>query len=193
MTNKTVNIINSHKIYSGDISIKIDKFKLNGKKTIIKEIVEHAPSVGIIPVKNHSRDILFVSQYRHGARKTTLEIPAGKIEKYESPRQAAVREMAEEIGYSGKLSFLLKLYLAPGYNTEFIHIFVATHLKKLKKDTKPNLDDDEDNIKTKSIKLNKAVKKCIKGEIEDCKTVAAILAYSKLLEVNGKVFDFNKR
>jgi ADP-ribose pyrophosphatase len=181
MTKKVVKILQSRKIYSGDISIRIDKFKLSPKTTIEKEIVEHPPSVGIIPITNHNRNILLVTQYRHAAGQTMLEIPAGTIKKDETPDKAALREMAEETGYTGKLSLILRLYLAPGYDTESMYIFMATNLRKLNKNLKMDLDDDEYNIKVKSVNLTDAVNKCVQGEIEDCKTVASILTYSKLL------------
>ena len=133
----------------------------------------------MIPVIDET-DILFVIQYRHAVGKNILEIPAGKIEKGETPKQTALREMREEIGYTGKLSPVMKWYLAPGYDTELMHIFIATNLKKIKK-RKADLDDDE-NIVVKRIKFTSAIKKCINGEIQDAKTVAALLVYAKVLE-----------
>jgi ADP-ribose pyrophosphatase len=186
MRKKLVETLKSRKVYSGDISIRIDKFKLSPKKTIEKEIVEHPPSVGVIPITNHNHNILLVTQYRHGAGQTMLEIPAGTIKKGESPDKAALREMAEETGYTGNLSLILHLYLAPGYDTESMYIFVATNLRKLNKNLKMELDDDEYNIKVKSVDLTDAVNKCVQGEIEDCKTVASILTYSKLRHQNKK-------
>src|SRR5918992_1141937 len=105
-----VKLLNSKKIYTNDISIRLDKFELN-RKIVEKEIVEHAPSVGIIPVVDNY-NIIFVTQYRHSAGKTIIETPAGKIEKDETPKRAALREMAEEIGYTGRLIPLLQWYLA---------------------------------------------------------------------------------
>ena len=122
-----------------------------------------------------SRPARLVTQYRHTSGRVLLEIPAGKIEKGETPRQAAVREMAEEIGYSGKLEPLMKWYLAPGYSTELMHVFVATRLRKIERGP---LDDDE-NIRIKKMKLDAAVRKCLSGEIKDSKTVAALLAYNQ--------------
>ena len=87
-----VKVIESTRIYSGGINLKKDKFSLNGK-IIDKEIVGHQDSVGIVAVRGSS--VILVSQYRHAANKVLLEIPAGKIEKNETPMQAAVREMAE--------------------------------------------------------------------------------------------------
>ncbi|MGA7544122.1 MAG: NUDIX hydrolase [Nitrososphaeraceae archaeon] len=168
-----IRLLGSNKIYRGNISVRIDRFQLD-KKMIKKEIVEHLPSVGIIPVPD-DHNIIFVVQYRHATGKSMLEIPAGKIENDETPMQAAFREMAEEIGYTGNLAPLSHWYLAPGYSTEMMQIFIATNLKKLK--TRGKLDADE-NITIKRMKLNTAVKKCIRGEIEDCKTVAALLTYA---------------
>jgi ADP-ribose pyrophosphatase len=116
------------KIYSGEVSIRIDKFVLDDK-IIKQEIVEHPPSVGLVPLIGNS-EIVLVSQYRSAAGRRLLEIPAGSIEKGETPKRAALREMSEEIGYVGKLTPLVKMYLAPGYNTEYIHIFIARDLKK---------------------------------------------------------------
>ena len=99
-TNKQkIRSLSTKKVYRGDISMRLDRFEL-GKKVVEKEIVEHSPSVGIIPVLDNY-NLVFVTQYRHAIEKTVLEIPAGKIEKGETPKQAAYREMSEEIGYTG--------------------------------------------------------------------------------------------
>ncbi|HEY7507791.1 MAG TPA: NUDIX hydrolase [Nitrososphaera sp.] len=167
-----VRVLSSKRVYSGAVSMRKDRFSINNR-IVEKEIVEHRPSVGILPIVNGS--IILITQYRHATGKTLLEIPAGKIEKGETPRQAAAREMDEEIGYRGTLKPFLKWYLAPGYDTELMHLFVATGLKKI-----PNrrvMDDDED-IMPRKMKLSAAVKKCFNGEIEDAKTIAAILAYA---------------
>lgn len=167
-----VRVIESKRVYSGRISLRMDRFSLDGR-IIEKEVVEHQNSVGIVPVIGN--DIILVTQYRRAAGKELLEIPAGKMEKGETPKQAAVREMAEEISYTGKLKPLTKWYLAPGYSTELMHVFVATDLKIVKRGA---LDDDE-NIVIKKMNMSAAIKKCISGEIKDCKTVAALLAYSQ--------------
>src|ERR687894_65695 len=169
-TMRSIKVIESTKIYSGSINVRKDKFSLNGK-IIDKEIVGHQDSVGIVAVRDSS--VILVSQYRHAANKMLLEIPAGKIEKNETPMQAAVREMTEEIGCSGTLKPLLKWYLAPGYSTELMHVFVATNLREI---TRGLLDNDE-NIEIKKMRLSAAIKKCLNGNIEDAKTIAALLAY----------------
>src|SRR3712207_984224 len=123
---KGVRVIESRRIYSGGINLRKDKFSLNDK-IVDKEIVVHQDSVGIVALRDSS--VILVTQYRRATNKVLLEIPAGKIERNETPREAAAREMAEEIGYAGTLRPLLKSYLAPGYSTELMHVFVATNLK----------------------------------------------------------------
>jgi ADP-ribose pyrophosphatase len=166
-----VKLIESKKVYDGEVSMRCDKFSINGR-TVDKEIVEHLPSVGIIAVEGDS--IFLVSQYRRAADRTLLEIPAGKIEEGETPMQAAKREMDEEIGYAGTLKPFLKWYLAPGYDTELMHLFIAKNLRKIAR--RRQMDEDED-IVVRKVMLDAAVKKCFSGEIIDAKSIAAILAY----------------
>jgi ADP-ribose pyrophosphatase len=184
LAGREIRILSTNKIYEGDISLRLDKFKLHDK-VIEKELVEHPPSIGLIPILEGTH-VLLVTQYRHAAKKYTLEIPAGKIEKGETPKQAALREMREEIGYVGKLFPLLQWYLSPGYNTELMYVFVATNLRKVI-GGRENLDDDEE-ITVKPMKLTSAIRKCIAGEIQDCKTVAALLVYAKMYEIK-RIFE----
>ena len=173
-----VKLLDSRKVYSGEkISIRKDEFIIQNKK-IQKEVVEHSPSVGLIPIIDHS-NILLITQYRHPAKKTLLEIPAGKIEDGETKEEAARRELYEETGYTGKLSFLTKWYLVPSYDTELMYIFIVTNLNKMS--NKQGSDDDE-NIKVKKLGLKTALKKCINGQIIDCKTIAALLAYQESIK-----------
>ena len=166
-----VRLLSSVRLHSGVVSLRKDRFSIDGR-VVEKDIVEHQPSVGIVPIVD-DKFVLLVTQYRRAAEKTLLEIPAGKIEKGETAAKAASREMAEEIGRTGTLKPLMGWYLAPGYDTEFMRVFVATDLRKIKRG---QLDDDED-ITVRKVSLDQALRKCFSGEIQDCKTVAALLAY----------------
>src|SRR5438105_904381 len=135
---KGIRNIRSSKKYSGEISLRLDEFILDGRH-IEKEIVEHRNSVGILAIDGGI--VILVSQYRRAADAVLLEIPAGKLEQGETPLQAARRELVEEIGYKPKsLKPLVRCYLAPGYDTEYMTIFIARRLIKVQRG---ELDEDE--------------------------------------------------
>lgn len=171
----TSRLIGYKKVYTGELSVSINKFLANGKE-ISKELVEHSDSIGIIPL-DKDLNLVLIQQYRLAARKLLIEIPAGKIESGETPVNAAIRELNEETGFKGTLEPLINWYLAPGYSTEKMHIFIATDLKKCKK--RFAMDSDE-KIAIKTMTLNSAVRRCLNGSIQDCKTISAILLYSQL-------------
>ncbi len=57
--------------------------------------------VNVVPVlegQPGAERLLMVRQYRQGVQRTTVEFPAGLVEPGEEPREAAVRELAEETG-----------------------------------------------------------------------------------------------
>ena len=162
--------ISSSNLYSGKISIRLDKYYL-GNKIIEKEIVEHSDSVGIVALDN-KQNIILVEQFRIATGNSLLEIPAGKIERGETPKMAALREMNEEIGYTGNLTPMFQSYLAPGYDTEKMYFFLASDLK-ISKNRLPR--DEDEVIRIRHMTLNSALKNCISGKIIDCKTIAAVL------------------
>jgi ADP-ribose pyrophosphatase len=176
------NIIDKKIIHDGPVRLRIDSFTYRGK-TFRKEVVEHNPSVGIIP-KINENEILLIKQFRHAVNKYLVEIPAGKIENNELPYEAAKRELAEETGYSGILQPLTRCFLAPSYDTELMHFFVAHDLTKL--DNPTNMDEDE-NITNMTVKLRDAINYCYDGTITDCKTVSAILLYYFILNGERKL------
>jgi 8-oxo-dGTP pyrophosphatase MutT (NUDIX family) len=56
--------------------------------------------VNIVAI-NTEGDIVLIAEYRHGAKRTLLELPGGHIDAGESPEIAAQRELMEETGYGG--------------------------------------------------------------------------------------------
>jgi ADP-ribose pyrophosphatase len=50
---------------------------------------------------------MIIVQYRPPVEAFCVEFPAGLIDEGESPEQAAVRELKEETGYSGKVCDIL--------------------------------------------------------------------------------------
>ncbi len=165
--------LNSKLIYKGKIlNLRLDKVVLPNGKEAKREIIEHSGSVAILPLICEDK-FLLVQQYRKPIEKVLLEIPAGRIEKGENLKECAKRELEEETGYKASdFKKLASVYLAPGYSSEIIHIFLARNLKK----SKSNPDEDE-FIKTVILNKKEAFNKIISGEINDSKTIIGILLY----------------
>ena len=141
--------------------------KINGK---LREyhIVEHDGAAAIIPW--HHGKLTLVRQTRPAVEQQLLEIPAGALEKGEDPLTAARRELAEETGWRARSWYKLgELYLAPGYSTEILHLYLATDLSL----GEQNLDDSED-IEVVHMDWQEALAKARSGNIKDAKTLAAL-------------------
>lgn len=141
------------------------------------DIVVHPGSVIIIPI-NADKQLLFVRQYRHAVSMDLLELPAGSRHGNESYEECAAREIREETGMeAGSLQKVGEFYLAPGYSTEFMVIFVATDLKD------NPLDADEDEfLQVEKIPVRKAFDMAEQGEVPDAKSLAALLLARSHLE-----------
>jgi len=151
------------------LSLRVAKVRLpNGLETT-REVVEHPGAVAIIPLLDDQR-IVVTKQYRIAAGRQLLEIPAGTLEKGESPVSCAKRELVEETGYSARrIRKAFSCYLAPGYSTERIHFFVAGGLAR----TEAQPEEDE-AIATRTIRLNDGLKAIEKGAVQDAKTICAL-------------------
>ena len=160
------------RVYDG-ITIGIDVYDLTieGRK-VKREIIKHPGAAAMLPFDEKGR-IILVRQHRypHGY---VLEIPAGTLEKGESPKACALREIQEETGYKAKrMTHLVTYYPSLGYNTEAIHCFVASDLTQVKK----KLDTDE-FITVKKMELSKLLKMIKAGKIIDSKTICAVMIYA---------------
>ena len=161
------------KIYDGKIlGLSVYDGKIEGRK-VRREMIEHRGAAAMLAFDEEDKVIL-VKQHRfpHGY---VLEIPAGTLEKKEEPINCAFRELEEETGYRArKMTPLITYYPSIGYNTEIIHCFVASGLKKVA-DLK--LDDDE-ILSVVKIDLSKLLRMIKSGKIQDSKTICAVLTYA---------------
>ena len=135
-------------------------------------MVDHPGAAAILVVKDGL--VLFVEQYRPAAGRNMLEIPAGTIQRRESPLDCARRELREETGYSAdNWETLGHLYPTPGYTNEVLHIFFASGLTK----GEQRLEAGEEDIKVRWIPLEEVEEMIDKGEINDAKTIIAVFKY----------------
>lgn len=163
--------IHSETVFSGRIfEVRRDALQTADGLRYEREVVHHPGAVAIAPI-DADGNVLMVRQYRHAAERSLLEIPAGVLESGESPDAAAQRELQEEVGFASRnLRALGGLYMSPGFCDEFIYIYIA---KDLIPSELPG-DEDED-ITVERVPMERAERLIRLGEIQDAKSVAALL------------------
>ena len=163
-------LIVSEIVYPGRaFTIRRDQVRLPDGRTTKFDIVEHHGSVVLIPIDREG-NLLFVRQYRHAARSDMLELPAGTLDEDEQPGECAARELREETGYAAnQLESLGGFYLAPGYSTEYMHVFLASGLYY-----SPLVADADEFLQVESVPLAQAMKMTEKGLLPDAKSLAAL-------------------
>jgi len=171
-------LLKSEIVYPGRaFTIRRDTLRMPDAREASFDIVEHVGSVIILPLDADGQ-LLFVQQYRHAAGLDLLELPAGTLDKDESPEACATREVREETGMAaGKLEPLGGFYLAPGYSTEYMHVYLATDLRY-----DPLEADADEFLTVERFPLKEALVMFESGEIQDAKSLAAILLARKYLE-----------
>lgn len=150
-----------------------DTMEINGDHTVIWDFIKHKGAAAVVPVTDEGK-ILMVRQYRNALERYTLEIPAGALDTADEPGIiCASRELEEETGYrSENLEWLINLRTTVAFCNEKIEVFVAKNLIP----SKQHLDEDE-FIDLGAYTMEELKEKIYSGEIEDAKTVSALLAY----------------
>lgn len=137
------------------------------------DFIGHKGAAAVVPVTEDGK-LLMVRQYRNAIDRYTIEIPAGGRDSLEEETLAcASRELEEETGFrSDNLELLIRLKTAVAYCNEFIDVYVARDLIP----SRQHLDEDE-FINVQAYSLEELCGKIYAGEIQDAKTVAAVMAY----------------
>jgi len=162
--------VQTETIYQGRaFQVRKDLVRLPDGVVTQLDIVQHVGAVTVIPLDDEDR-VWFVRQYRHATGKHLLELPAGTIEPGELPEVCAAREIREEVGMrAGKLHKLGEFFLAPGYSTEYMHVFLATDLVP-----DPLPGDQDEFLSIERIPLSALDQSVRSGAIQDGKTLAGI-------------------
>lgn len=136
------------------------------------DFIKHNGAAAVVPVDDMGR-IIMVRQYRNALERYTLEIPAGGLNGKEPTRAAAARELAEETGYTAEhMELLITICTTVAFCNEKIDVYLATGLTA----GSQHLDEDE-YVNVSAYTIDELTEKIYSGEIQDSKTVAAILAY----------------
>jgi len=166
-------VLSSELIYEGRaFTVRVDTVLTGEGRETTRDIVEHSECVAIVAVDSDGK-ILLVNQYRLPADKHLLEIPAGGIDGDEEPADAVRREMQEETGYlPKKVEKLGGFYSAPGFCTEYLHLYLATELEPSRL-----VAEDTESITLKRIEPARISGLIHSGEICDAKSIAGLLTW----------------
>ncbi len=172
-------VLESRRLYEGRIvNLREDTVQMADGRAAVREVVEHADVVAIVPLDEAGR-VLLVRQYRLPAGQVLLEVPAGGVEPDESVEGAVQRELREETGRrAASLRRLGGFFVSPGYCTEFIHVFLATGLSE-----SPAEADADEQIALVRLTLADALRLVESGEVRDAKSIIGLLWAAKVLAV----------
>jgi len=164
-------LLGSEIMYKGRaFVVRRDNLRIPDNRTINYDLIEHHGSVILVPIDEQGQ-VYFVRQYRHAAGQELLELPAGTLEPGEAPEACAAREVREETGMAAaNLKEIGGFYLAPGYSTEFMHVFLATGLSH-----NPLKADEDEFLSVEILPFAEALKMAQSGHLPDAKSLAALL------------------
>ena len=172
----------SRRVYTGRIiSVDVDKVRFPNGATGELEMVRHPGASAVVPFlddpKSPDPQIILIRQYRYAANGFVHEVPAGRLDNGEDPRDCALRELKEETGYSAKeLIPLTTFYTTPGFTDEKIHLFAATGLTE----GTSQLESDE-VLDLVRVPVSRALEMISTGELVDGKSMVAIFFASQFL------------
>lgn len=172
-------ITQSTEIFKGRIvHLQVHDVQLANGMMSKREVIHHQGAVAVV-VTDDRNHVLLVQQFRLPAGKVMWEIPAGTLEPDEDPETCASRELQEETGYKPvSLVAMGGIHTAPGYTTEFIHIFWAREVVE-----SPLEMDDDEFVEAHWKPLADAIEMISSGEITDSKTITALLRVARVLNI----------
>ena len=173
----TETFVSRQDIFDGRIvTLHVDTVTLPDGNTALREIIDHPGGVGILAIDDDDR-VFMVQQYRYAFSRTMWEIPAGKREAGEEPLVTAKRELQEEVGVTAERWLPMgELIPSPGCYAERLYLFMARGLTL--GDTHP---DDDEFLTVSRVPFTELSQACLSGEIQDAKTVVAVLKAKALL------------
>jgi len=186
VTQQDTGLISSRLIHDGRVvHLSLDRVRFPDGSVGELELVRHRGASAVVPLLGSVEDpdprVVLVRQYRYAAGGFVFEVPAGIPEEGEEWEVCAMRELEEETGYrAGKLKALTRLFTTPGFTNEVIHLFLATDLSQ------GNHSRDEDEfMETLALPLSRVLDLIRTGEMQDGKSMAAILFVEQFLRGRG--------
>ena len=96
------------------VQLEASRCELPDGRIIAPFYIRRDPDFAVVVAVTKDKRLVLVRQYRLGAEKVLLELPAGCIEKGEDPKVAAGRELLEETGVACGCLEQLRTFSTPG-------------------------------------------------------------------------------
>jgi ADP-ribose pyrophosphatase len=152
------------------IDVGTEQVTLPTGVTVTLDVIKHPGAALVVPLS--ASGVTLIRQYRHCAHGYLWEAPAGTLNPGETPEQCARREIVEEAGLEAvTLQYAGKVFTAPGFCDEVIHIYLATQTRP----APTQRDHDEVITEVRTFPLREAFAMVQRGEIEDAKTIAGLM------------------
>lgn len=163
--------ISSELVFEGKIfNIRRDKVLAVSERIAYRDILVHGGASVIIPV-NENGKIIMVRQWRQALNRQVLELPAGKVDPGETFKEAAIRELKEETGYTANtVEYLFKMAPSGGYSSEILEFYICKNLVKGETDF-----DDTEDLDIIEVSPGQAEELIMSDRILDSKAIAGIL------------------
>lgn len=167
--------MHSRRVYKGRlVNVRIDSVVIDDGPARVREVVEH-PGAVLLLALDDADNVFLVRQYRHPVGRYLYELPAGTVDEGEEPAVCAERELREETGFRPRrLESFGGFFLSPGYSNEYIHLFLATNLED-----SPLEAAEEERLTALRLPLAEALRMIERGEIQDAKSIAALLLLAR--------------
>jgi ADP-ribose pyrophosphatase len=142
---------------------------------VVRAIVVHPGAVAIVPLPDRDH-VCLLRNRRAAVGDTLIEIPAGTLEAGENVESAAVRELAEETGYTAaRWRKLAEFFPSPGVLSEKMFLYVAEGLTA--GTMQPERDEE---LEPFIVRWDQAIRWALDGTIRDAKTLVALLLWDRL-------------
>jgi ADP-ribose pyrophosphatase len=171
-------IISSKNVYANYfINLYEDTLGVNGKEKIYVRGIRKDYST-VVPFIS-SDEILIIKSYRHIVDSVEIEVPSGYIDEGESAKQAAIRELAEETGYSAEDVISIGSYtLDYSMFEQKGNLFIAYGLSKEQEQSLGMME----KIETETMKVKEIEELLLEGKISNAASIVALyraIAYHK--------------
>jgi ADP-ribose pyrophosphatase len=134
--------------------------------------LDSASWVNVIPI-TPEKEVVMIHQYRHGTNRVSLEIPGGLVDEID-PRDAAIRELAEETGYVGNpVTLLGSVSPNPALFANRCYTYLVENAIK----TQPLSLDESEDIEVDLIGLDRIPGLINDGSIDHALVIAAFHFY----------------